>query len=235
MSIDPPTLRLSAREAWIAPAYFAAYMASLFVSLESELHHWITFVLLPLTLAFAFAPRDRRGLRAVLATFGLRRGNLRPGVGWALLLGAAVTVFQVTLGGRRDAIWELIRSGDALWLYPLTFVLMLLMAGFTEELFFRGFLQTRVERLVRSPWLAVAIVAVLFGVYHLPYAYLNPMWPSAGDWGAAWGAAMGNGVLGGVVLGPLYVLSRRNLLPCILLHSLINAAPAMTMLNISFG
>jgi membrane protease YdiL (CAAX protease family) len=42
---------------------------------------------------------------------------------------------------------------------------------------------------------------------------------------------MGNGVPGGLVLGALYVVSRGNLLACVVLHSLINAAPAMTMIH----
>jgi len=233
MHVPESTVTLTAREAWVAPAYFALYLASLFLSLESELHHWVTLVFVPAALATTFAPSVRRNLRAVLASFGLRRGHLRHGVGLALLLGVAFTVFQMTYGGRRDAIWELVRSGEVLWRFPVTFMLMLVMAGFTEEFFFRGFLQTRIEQLVQSQWMTVAIVAVLFGVYHLPYAYLN--WSSAGDWGAAWGAAMANGLTGGVVLGALYVWSRRNLVPCILLHSLINAAPAMTLLNISIS
>jgi membrane protease YdiL (CAAX protease family) len=231
----PPSLSLTTREAWVAPSYFALYLASLFVTLESEIVHWATLVGVPLAIAFALAPRERRGFRPVLATFGLRRAEMSRGVWLALALGAAITAVQMTVGGQRDAIWELIRDGSALWRFPLTLLLMLLLAGFTEEFFFRGFLQTRIERLVRSPWVAVAIVSVLFGVYHLPYAYLNPNWSSAGDWGAAWAAAMGNGLLGGAVLGALYVWSGRNLLPCILLHSLINAAPAMTLLNLSIS
>ena len=104
------------------------------------------------------------------------------------------------------------------------------MAGFTEE-FFRGFLQTRVEVLVGSPRAAIAIVTVMFSIYHLPYAYLNPMWPSAGDWEFAWRASLANGLPGGLVLGSLYQLSGRNLVPCIILHSMINAAPAMTLIR----
>ncbi len=83
--------------------------------------------------------------------------------------------------------------------------------------------------------MAVLITAILFGLYHLPYAYLNPQWPSYGEWGAAWGAALGNGIPGGLILGGLYVISRGNLLACVLLHSLINAAPAMTMIRFAGG
>jgi membrane protease YdiL (CAAX protease family) len=218
------------RESWAAVAYFLVYVASLFASLESEAVHWITLVALPLLIAFGFG-RPGRSRREVLGTFGLRRPGWRKGVGWALGLGLLVTVLQVALFQHRDEILALVRSGRALWLYPLTLVLMFGTAGFTEEFFFRGFLQTRLEVLTRSPWLAIAIASVLFSLYHVPYAFL--LWPSAGDWGLAFRAAFANGMIGGLVLGVLYARSGRNLVPCILLHSMINAAPAMTL--IKFG
>lgn len=226
---------LTRREAWAAPAYFALYLIYLFVTLESELLHWLTLVALPLALSATLRPQSHRTTRGVLATLGLRRGTLSRGLGWALLAGIAVTAFQVFFSNRATAIQALIADGRALLLFPLTFALMMALAGFTEEFFFRGFLQTRLERLAGSKWLAVALTAILFGVYHLPYAYLNPRWPSAGDWSAAWTAALGNGVPGGLMLGALYVVSRENLLACVLLHSLMNAAPAMTMIRLSSG
>ena len=220
----------SRRESWAALAYFAVYLAYLFATLESEAWHWLTLVAIPILIALTFGG-GRRSPSEVLGTFGLRREGWSKGLGWALLLGVAITLMQVTLFGNRREILALVESGRALWLYPLMLLLMFAMAGFTEEFFFRGFLQTRLEVLTRSPWVAVAIVTVLFSLYHVPYAYLNPMWPSAGDWGLAWQAAFSNGVPGGLVLGALYKLSGRNLVPCIVLHSMINAAPAMTLIR----
>ena len=228
-------VRRPAREGWIALSYFGLYLAYLFAARESELLHWITLVALPLALAVVLLPRGERGLGAALASVGLRRGHLMRGVGWAVAFGVAFGLFQAFFSSRAEEIQALVRSGRALWMYPLTFLLMMLLAGFTEEFFFRGFLQTRVEALLRSRWAAVLVVALLFGVYHLPYAYFNPNWPSAGDWGAAWAAALGNGVPGGLVLGVLYVKSRHNLLACMVLHSLINAAWAMTILKTGSG
>jgi membrane protease YdiL (CAAX protease family) len=230
-----PSDGLARRDGWIAIAYFALYLSYLFWRQESEFAHWVTMVLLPVAVAYASLGSCRRRFKTALGTLGLRRGNLKRGVGWAILAGALITAFQVFLGGRAEAIQELIRSGRAVWLFPLSLVFMMVLAGFTEEVLFRGFLQTRIERLVHSRWVAVVITAFFFGLYHLPYAYLNPRWPSYGDWGAAWGAALGNGIPGGLVLGGLYVVSRGNLVACVLLHSLINAAPAMTMLQFGGG
>lgn len=224
-----PSARVQARDGWVALGYFALYMAYLFRRPENEAMHWVTLVAVPLAIAWVSL---RRG---VFASLGLRRRSLATGLGWALLAGAAITVFQAFGSANAAEIQALFRSGRALWLLPLTFTLMLFLAGFTEELFFRGFLQTRVEALTGSRWGAVLVVALLFGFYHLPYAYLNPSWPSYGDWGAAWVAALGQGVPGGLILGALYVVSRGNLLACVVLHSLINAAPAMTMIHFGGG
>ena len=103
--------------------------------------------------------------------------------------------------------------------------------GAVRHLHLLGFLQTRLEVLTRSRVAAVILASICFGLYHLPYAYFNPAWPSAGDWGAAWISAMGQGVPGGLLLGTLYLVSRRNVLACAVLHSLINALPAMTMIR----
>ncbi len=130
-------------------------------------------------------------------------------------------------------LWELIRTGKALYLFPLAAAFGFLTAGFTEEFFFRGFLQTRVERLTGSPWIAVLLVTVAFGLYHVPFAYLNPNWPTAGDFPAALQLGMVEGGLGGIILGAAYVLWKRNLLACIVLHGMIDAVPIMTM--IKFG
>jgi len=230
-----PSDAVRRRDGVIAILYFAFYVSYLFWRQESEFAHWVTMVLIPVAIAYVSLSSDGRSLRRALETAGLRRGNLKRGLGWAILAGALITAFQVVLGGRAEAIQQLIRSGRAVWLFPLSLALMMVLAGFTEEFLFRGFLQTRLERLMRSRWVAVGVTASLFGLYHLPYAYLNPRWPSYGDWGAAWGAALGNGIPGGLVLGGLYVVSRGNLLACVLLHSMINAAPAMTMIHFGGG
>jgi membrane protease YdiL (CAAX protease family) len=120
-----------------------------------------------------------------------------------------------------------------LWALPVAFLAMLLTAGFTEEFFFRGFLQTRLTALSGSRLVGLAASALLFGVYHVPYAYLHPNWPTHGDLGAAIGSAMGQGGIAGLLLGALYLVSRGNLLACVVLHAGVNAAWVMTM--IKFG
>lgn len=52
----------------------------------------------------------------------------------------------------KSAVWELL--------------LISILAGFGEELLFRGVLQTGIEQFWGSPWLALAIASVVFGLAH---------------------------------------------------------------------
>ena len=231
----PPT-DLTRRETVAAPTYFALYMLYLTFTLESELLHWVTMVAVPLILVWVVRIPADRSVTAVLGSFGLRRGNLTRGVGWALLLAVGFGVMQA-LGGSEhaEAIREVFRSGRVFVALPVALLAMMLTAGFTEECFFRGFLQTRLTALTRSRIAGVVISAVLFGLYHLPYAYLNPNWPSHGDFGAAFASAMGQGGIGGLVLGTLYAFTRGNLIACVIVHASINAIWFMTMIKFGGG
>lgn len=78
-----------------------------------------------------------------------------------------------------------------------------------EEFFFRGILQTRLSQSMHSNlWSAVA-TAMRLGFYHLPYAYFNSRWPSHGDWGEAIASAFSQGGWGGLILGAVYVKSKK--------------------------
>jgi membrane protease YdiL (CAAX protease family) len=223
----------SSRQALAALAYFGLYLAWLFATLEGEMAHWLTLVALPLALIWLAArPAAGEGrLASTLRSVGLVRGNLSTGLAWAVTAGLAVSVLQVLVSQRRVAVWELIQAGSVVYLLPLTFALLLLTAAFTEEFFFRGVLQTRLARWTGSQPAAVALTAVLFGLYHLPYALLNPRWPSYGDPAAAFAAAMGQGVVGGLILGFLFVRARGNLLAPVVLHALINSVPGMVLVD----
>jgi membrane protease YdiL (CAAX protease family) len=227
-----PTLQelTNGRELLFFLAYTLAYVGYLFASLETEAGHWISLVLLPAGLIWVL--RKRGGLAAspgdVLASVGLRR-DWTLGLGWAFLLGALLSSLQLILSRNRGAMLEILLTGRGLLLLPVAFLLMLVMAGFTEEFFFRAVLQTRIRARTGSHVIAVLATSVLFGIYHLPYAYLNPRWPSHGDWVAAAGAAFGQALPAGVILGTLYA-KRPNLLACVVVHAMINLLPTTAML-----
>lgn len=195
--------------------------------------HWAGLVAFPALLTFLSFRLVQRpaGIRSVLASFGLRWGHLRTGVWWALLIGLGLGLAQLAVSRQRTEFLALVESGRAFWLLPLAFVLMLMTAAFTEEFFFRGFLQDRLERWTNSRIAALLLASIAFGLYHLPYAYLNPRWPSAGNWAEAWTAAMGQGVVGGLVLGTVFLGAKRNLVAPVVVHACINAFPATLVIR----
>lgn len=220
-------------QAPLALAYCAIYFAWLICYQESELVHWLTLVSLPLLLAFFF-PRLQRGWRMLLESFGLVAARLRSGYLPALLLGLGFCLVQFFVSNQAAELRRLFTSTDGWLLLVPALALMLATAGFTEEFFFRGFLQTRLSAVLQRPWLAICIASVLFALYHVPYAYLKPSWPSHGDLGAALALSFGQSIPTGLLLGWVYQ-RRGNLLSAALLHALIDTVPAVLWLHTHIG
>ena len=213
--------------------YTAIYIGYQFLHPESEFSHWLTLVLLPLIGLWLIRSRRRtwRSLRATVGSVGLVPSRLRDGVGTALVVGLLLQVLPLLGSRQREALAELISTGQILYLLPLALVFLFLTAAFTEELFFRGVIQTRLAALWGSWLWAVLITSVLFSLYHVPYAYLNEHWPSAGKLGHAVGLAFLNGMPGGLILGWVFVRSRGNLVAPMLTHAMIDLIPAMLLLQ----
>jgi membrane protease YdiL (CAAX protease family) len=101
----------------------------------------------------------RRG--RTLADLGLRLDNWRPTVGLAVLFGSVQ--FSLTLRG-----YDLPAPHD--WV-PL--LVMALVVGVFESVFFRGFVQTRLEEQFGTG-VGIAAAAVLYGLYHVGYGMEGP-------------------------------------------------------------
>ena len=238
MQNDQQSKKINYRvEAIAAFIYFCIYFGCLFFTLESEFEHWLTLVIIPFVLLYLYYKTRKQSLsfRDSLASIGLRKSNLTRGLIWAIFLGLALSILQLFMSNRKNAMLELLRSGKAFLLFPVALLLLLLTAGFTEEFFFRGVLQTRFSKVFNSRLWAVLVTSILFSLYHLPYAFLHPQWPSYGNLGAAFSAAFGDGMPGGLVLGAVYEYTDNNLLACILVHALIDVLPAMTLIKFQFG
>jgi membrane protease YdiL (CAAX protease family) len=108
-------------------------------------------------------------------------------------------------------------------------------AAFTEEFFFRGVFQRAVTGRLRSSLLGILVTSVAFSLYHVPYAYWKSSWPSHGDLGHAFQLGFVTGVMGGVVLGVLFVRSKGSILPGVLLHGFINWMPAIRAVGEAVG
>ena len=222
------------REAPWVLIYFALYFGYLWLTLEDEVRHWATLVIIPFAV-LAWLQRNRMGhweIKQSLTTVGLRKPMWTQSSFWALVIGILLSSLQLVLSRNKAQIWHLLVSGKGVPLFLLAFVLMVLTAGFTDEFFFRGVLQTRLQALFKSKVVAVLVASILFGLYHLPYAYLHPRWPSHGNWPDAFGAAFGQAVPMGLILGTVYARSGNNLIPAVIVHSLFDTLPAMASLHI---
>ena len=96
---------------------------------------------------------------------------------------------------------------DATWPWRLLIIIMtVVLAPLSEELLFRGLIQSSLRRFLKSPWAAIVVTSVLFGVVHLPL----------------WSALLPLAVFG-VLLGYSYERTGK-LLPAIVAHAVFNAA-----------
>ena len=214
-------------------AYTLIYIGSLFFRLENEAEHWPTMVLIPLAILLLVQRQSTLKTTAIalIRTLGLSLDGLRKGFLVGAAVGIPMSVFQLYYSERSDSIFAILGSSKVFIVLPMTFVLMLFTAGFTEEFLFRGVLQNAIGRLVKSNILTVLMSSLVFGLYHLPYAYLHPNWPSHGDLAWAFRSAMGQGMIGGIIFGGIYVGTKRNLWATVFAHTFVNLLPAMTMLK----
>ena len=218
----------NSRELLVLTIYFAVYFAYLCIHPEGELLHWLTLVLIPTVGVWWL--RGRSPLRDLLDSIGIGRDASRRGWGWALGLGAVFQGLQALNVRQRDEIAAAL-AGPMGPLLPLVALgLLLATVATTEEVFFRGLLQSRLARW-RGPAVAFVVNIAAFVLYHVPYAYLKPSWPSAGNLPAALAAAIANGGIGGAAMSWVFWRSRGNLLACIVLHALIDLAPAVRLVH----
>jgi membrane protease YdiL (CAAX protease family) len=241
-----PSAHTARREAIFAGAYFSVLLAYLFYHPESEMEHWLSLVLIP--LVGLWLARGRRGIRDLLGSLGLERGRLLKGLAWPIGLGLLLQGVQFLNASNREALAEIF-SRPYGWIFPLVALpLLMITVGPTEEVFFRGILQRRFTDAAeiatgagsRPAWRAhawgIGLATLAFVLYHVPYAYLNPHWPSAGNLPHAFWLATVNGTMGGVILGLVYVKSGRNLMSVILLHAMVDWVPGTIMVSqVKFG
>jgi membrane protease YdiL (CAAX protease family) len=216
----------------VALAYSVALVGYLWLVQENDLGHWLSMVLAPFAgVVLESKARRRRPLvRESFASVGLRRSRWRAGLGFAIVVGVAASVAQLLVSDQRAEIWDVVRTGRVLVYLPLVLVLLVLTAAFTEELFFRGVLLTRLADWWHSEVAALVVSAALFGLYHFPYAYLDPEWSTHGDAVAAL-TECGWAALAGLLLGYVFLRSDRNLVASVVSHALLDALPAMTMVH----
>ena len=156
-----------------------------------------------LGLSFRRWPNDLvRALIALLAVWPVCMG-----------LHALMIYLMPSLAGQTHPLLNFITTASPLWKI-LTFLATALLAPLSEEVFFRGILQSTLRRVTVSPWLAITITSVLFGLVHV---WAQP-------------AAVPSLVILSMVLGYNYERTGRLLAP-ILLHAFFNAANLLAQLG----
>jgi len=146
---------------------------------------------------------------------------LLPQAGLALVAFALVVALTTVAGPAvgLDFLKEVpagveVRWGDvagSLPHYLLWLAIVWTAAAFGEEMFFRGYLITRLHQVLPGTWpghlLAVVIPALIFGYGHFYYQ--------------GWRGAVVTGAIG-LAFGAMFLLFKRNLWPLILLHGIID-------------
>lgn len=176
--------------------------------------HWISVLVVTLFL---------KSQGSTLADIGYklkRKGTL-------LLIGSYVLVALLVFVGVEVMLSnvELDSSqfGNISGLIPKTtsqrvfFILLVFSTGFCEEIFYRGFIITQLQKIGLNKWISLIIAAFLFIGIHGINAY-------SGNFLFYFG--------GGLMFGLTFLLSKR-LLPSILIHLAINLSAMMAILQLA--
>jgi membrane protease YdiL (CAAX protease family) len=145
------------------------------------------------------------------ASFGLRRVQLGPAIGWTILAFIAfwiLTAIYIKAVGQPDQqeLTRDLREEESLSALIGYAVLLAFVAPLAEELFFRGFVFGVLREKIGAVW-AVLATGVVFGLVHVAGSPIETV-----------------GVL--IILGSLLCvlyLQTGSLLPCIALHAINNA------------
>jgi membrane protease YdiL (CAAX protease family) len=236
---SPAALKIThpAMEWWLAVGWYVVFMVLSIITkgggiLANDLAKWLWFVIIPLGILW-FARGRSSNMTSFLRSVGLHRQGLWKG----LLLGLSAFIILLPFvlismpSAQLTKILDIFRQPlQAVIIIPVSFLLLLFTAGFTEEMFFRGILQSRLAKVMKSEMRSCLIIALLFGLYHLPYAYFSADWAPHGHLVWAIASVVTEQTIAGLVLGVLWMRTR-NLGSSILLHVLIDLLPAMTMLH----
>lgn len=167
---------------------------------------------------------------------GYRLRDLMPGwrpdlrhvvvLGLCLFAGLGVNLLQGRFGMIREAAGGF-STGGLMVRVGLGVIIPLVQAGFPEEFFFRGILQTRLEK-VRGRVFAISVSLILFTAWHLPTRYLlaRGVEGSAGD---LMSVVTGTGVPV-LLFGLIFALGwdrYRSLLPLVAAHWGVDILPSV--------
>lgn len=165
----------------------------------------------------------RRGM--TLGSLGLWRPA--PMRGWIVagLVAALFIGFTLALPLRAEK-----NLGEVSLFRTYNAVVATFVAGFVEEILFRGFVMTELQRSGWGNAAQVVISSLVYGAVHATWGVVTGMF----TWELLGGAVIGTSVFG-CFCAVTYLVSRRSLMPVVVSHGMINLViePWMFMLAVS--
>lgn len=197
--------------------------------------NWFFLVLVPVGL-LALKRRHDTSVRDMLHSAGLTRTGMKDALKLVVLLVPLSIPLLYIVGDQQRAAIQMIFNTPRLAVAPflVSFVLALLTAGFVEEFFFRGILQSRLAACLSSEWHGLLVAAFLFGLLHLPLYFYSSFEPTQGNLVWAVASVITEPTILGILLGVVWIRTR-NLIAPVLLHAFINSFAMMTTLKIGAG
>lgn len=213
----------------------ATYTLANGLELVNQFTNWFFLVLVPLGLLTLIRGRGV-SLRATLRSIGFTRTNMRDAVKLAVLIMPLTIPLLYVVGDQQRAAIQMIFHTPlrAVLSFLACFVLALLTAGFVEEFFFRGIIQSRLATCLGSELRGLLVASLLFGLVHLPMYFYSPFEPTHGNLGWSVTNILTEQTMAGVLLGMLWIRTH-NLAAPVLLHTFIDALAMMSMFRIGTG
>ncbi|OGU56475.1 MAG: hypothetical protein A2V66_05765 [Ignavibacteria bacterium RBG_13_36_8] len=213
--------------------YLLAFIICLFIFPDLEYVQWITLVIVPFTLLFFLQRKNllTPSFKLSLALFGLKRNNISNGIIGSMLLGLVICIIQYVFIFRNIVTFNILESLQVFLILPIAFLLLIFLGAFTEEFFFRGIIQTRIVRIIRSKTIGVVFTALLYAVFRIvPHPFtLEPSILPFFDSQIL--SSFLEGLTIGILLGHVYVKSDENLISAVLLNAFIYLLPTMLFIQ----
>jgi len=233
--VRPPVELWSALIWYGIVVLLAAFTTAQGFELVNQFTNWLFLVIVPFGLLVLTRGRGL-ALRATLRSVGFTRAGLKDALKLAAIVGPLSIPVLYFAGDQQRAAIQMIfhEPFQAIGPFLTSLALALLTAGFVEEFFFRGVLQSRLASYLGSEWRGLLVASVLFGLFHLPMYFFSSFEPTHGNFVWALAGVIVEQAVVGILLGVLWARTH-NLAAPLLVHAFVNALAWMTALEIGIG
>jgi len=94
-------------------------------------------------------------------SLGLKKGNVKQGILWLSL----ILIFLI--GGTYFRAFLLHKSVSLVFAFSFSFIMTITLGPISEEIFHRGLLQTKLEKILGETW-GIVFPAIIFALIHVP-------------------------------------------------------------------